>query len=278
MTFDAMCPIRAVIKFFLFVIIAVQITSASSDVVASTFEGPIKILVEPSVESLASAKHAWVSAIGSDRVDQLVQLGNEYALSELLEYTASNGKSALMVAAKKGDLALAKSLVAQGASVHETTVTNGTAFMFAILGNQSEMAEWLYEASADINVVGSNGWTALTIAAAKGNADLLQWLLDRGADGQTRDVYRYTPLLRAVENGYIETATILLTLPKTDVNAQDEYDNTALHHAISSSNVSMIRLLLANRARSDIDNRKGLSAQDLASGINTLISELLRSQ
>lgn len=267
-----MCLKRAIVKLFYFVIIVTLLGNASAGDEGSTSEESI----ESSIDSLARGKQAWISAIGSDRVDQLVQLRDEYGLSELLELTASNGKSALMVAAKKGDLALAKSLVARGASVHEATITNGTAFMFAILGNQFKMVEWLYEANADINVVGSNGWTALTIAAAKGNADLLQWLLDRGADGQTRDVYRYTPLLRAVENGYIETATILLTLPKTDVNAQDEYENTALHHAVSSRDISMIKLLLANRADSDIINRKGLSAKDLASGISAVKSELQR--
>lgn len=270
MTVDVTWLYRGVVKILVLIIIAVQLVISSAGSDASTFKAPAKIS--------ASTRQAWISAIGSDHVDQLVQLRDEHGLSELLEITASNGKSALMVAAKKGDLTFAKNLVAHGASVHDTTITNGTAFMFAILGNQSEMVAWLYEAGADIKVVGSNGWTALTIAAAKGNADLLQWLLDRGAKGQTRDVYRYTPLLRAVENGYIETATILLLLPSTEVNAQDEYDNTALHHAVSASNVHMVRLLLSHGADSDIVNRQGLSALDLASGISAMESELRRSQ
>jgi ankyrin repeat protein len=65
-------------------------------------------------------------------------------------------------------------------------------------------------------------------------------------------------------------------LAKTDVNAQDEYDKTALHHAVSSSNIRMIRLLLANGADSDIANCEGQSAKYIASGISALKSELLR--
>ena len=237
---------------------------------AAQQEGPAE-----SLSALAPAtQQEWISAIGSDRIDQLVRLSDKHSLSVLLNITASNGKSALMVAAKRGDLALAKRLVSHGADVHDITITNGTAFMFAILGNQRDMVEWLHAEGADINIVGSNGWTALTIAAAKGNADLLQWLLDRGAAGQIRDVYRYTPLLRAVENGYIETASILLTLPDTDINAQDEYDNTALHHAVSSINIPMVKLLLTHGADSDIKNRQGLSPRDLASGVSGLESVL----
>lgn len=213
---------------------------------------------------------AWISAIGNDRAHVLSQMQNQYDGAALLRLTASNGKSALMVASKVGDLPLAKTLVAAGASVHDTTVTNGTAFMFAILGSQQDLVDWLFEMGADVNVVGSNGWTALTIAAAKGNRDLLQWLLDRGADAQVRDIYRYTPLLRAVDNGYITTAELLLTLPGTDINARDEYDNTALHHAMSAKNLAMIRLLLKHGADASLRNRDGISATALASGISDL--------
>ena len=270
MTFNAMWLRQTLIKYTLLVTI---LALTANVLAAGAADGS-----RTAVDAEASLAQAWISAIGSDRVDELIELSDKHGLSKLLAFNAPNGKSALMVACKKGNLALAKKLVAKGASVHDTTTTNGTALMFAILGDQRQTVEWLYDVGADINVVGSNGWSALTVAAAKGNADLLKWLLDRGAAAQIRDVYRYTPLLRAVENGYLETATILLALPKTDVNAQDEYDNTALHHAVSSANVAMVRLLIDNGADADVENRQGLSARDLASGISALELELQRSR
>lgn len=223
----------------------------------------------------AEAMQAWASAIGNDHTQQLALLRDQHKLSELLKIKAPNGKSALMVASKQGDLPLAKSLLAGGADVHEVTVTNGTAFMFAVLGNQRHMMEWLYEQGADINVVGSNGWTALTIAAAKGNLDLLRWLLDKKVNAQVRDVYRYTPLLRAVDNGYVEAARMLLDLPDTDISAQDEYDNTALHHAVADADRGMVELLLSYGADPSILNRDGVSARDLAIGATNLESVLI---
>ena len=182
----------------------------------------------------------------------------------MLSVTASNGKSALMVAAKTGNTALAKALVEAGADVNEATETNGTPFMFAALGDQQEMAQWLLDQGADLNTVGSNGWTALTIAAAKGQVHMLQWLISQGAQTQVRDVYRYTPLIRAVDNGYAEAAAVLLSLVETDVNAQDETHNTALHYAVSAGDFPMVKLLLEHQANSGILNRKGISPLDIA--------------
>lgn len=219
-------------------------------------------------------RQAWISAIGNDRTDLLATLLKNYQAELLLPLSAPNGKSALMVASKKGDLPLAKALIAAGADVHQMTQTSGTAFMFAVLGNKHEMAKWLVNQGANIHSVGSNGWSALTIAAAKGNVDLLRWLIDLGADTQTRDVYRFTPFLRAVDNGYEKAAAMLLALPETDVNARDEYDNTALHHAVSARNIDMVKLLVTHNANALLSNRDGVTALELAKGSSEL-EELL---
>lgn len=211
-----------------------------------------------------SIKQAWLSAIANDNAGKLLLLITENNPKELLHLTASNGKSALMVAAKKGELPLVEMLVRHGVNVNEMTETQGTPFMFAILGNHQDIAEWLLERGADVNTVGSNGWTALTIAAAKGQVRLLQWLIEQDADTQVRDVYRFTPLLRAVSNGHVDAAAVLLSLVETDVNARDEYDNTSLHHAVLAGNVPMVSLLLEHQADPALVNRDGESALKMA--------------
>ncbi|ASJ75109.1 ankyrin repeat domain-containing protein [Granulosicoccus antarcticus] len=212
----------------------------------------------------AKARQAWMSAIGNDQAARLKSLLELHEPAQLLAITASNGKSALMVAAKLGELPLVISLVDAGARVNDTTQTNGTAFMFAVLGNQKKTAQWLMNRNADIHVIGSNGWNALSIAAAKGYVDLLQWLIVEHADAQLRDVYWFTPLMRAVENNHDEVASVLLELPNTDVNVQDEFGNTSLHHAVSADNAAMVELLLQHGADTNIRNRNGSVAAMLA--------------
>jgi len=216
------------------------------------------------VKLKSSDKLAWTSAIANDDVGTLMALLARNDPAILVPLTMANGKSALMVAAKKGDQALAEHLINAGSSVNEITDTQGTPFMFSVLGGQFDMARWLLEQGADINTVGSNGWTALTIAAAKGNVPILQWLISQGADTQVRDVYRFTPLMRAVDNGFLEAAAVLLSLVETDVNARDEHDNTPLHHAVSAADEPMVSLLLEHHADPTIKNRSGITADELA--------------
>lgn len=226
-------------------------------------------------------KRDWSQAISADNVRALTSLLNIHDPDQLIGYTADNGKSALMVASKKGALPLAQRLVAVGADVNEKTETQGTPLMFAVVGGHLNMAQWLLDEGADIHARGSNGWTALTIAAAKGNVTLLQWLIRQGANAQVRDVYRYTPLLRAVDNGFLQAAALLLSLPETDVHARDEYENTALHHAVFSNEEAMVNLLLDHGADPTMKNRNGLSAVDVVQSMSShsqALLELLNAQ
>jgi len=239
------------------------VVTASSDALAIDRY----VQVKPSytrVKLKSSDKLAWTSAIANDDVGTLTVLLARNDPATLIPLTMANGKSALMVAAKKGDQALAEHLINVGSNVNEITDTQGTPFMFSVLGGQFGMARWLLEQGADINTVGSNGWTALTIAAAKGNVPILQWLISQGADTQVRDVYRFTPLMRAVDNGFLEAAAVLLSLVETDVNARDEHDNTALHHAVSAADERIVSLLLEHHADATIKNRSGITAYELA--------------
>lgn len=213
----------------------------------------------------------WVSAITSDNTSVLHQILQHTNVSDLslLSVTASNGKTALMVACKQGDRALAEALVAQGANIRATTITDGTAFMFAVLGDQKGLAQWLQELGADINAQGSNGWTSVMIAAAKGLDDTLAWLLEAGANAQTPDVYGFTPLMRAVDNNHNDSVRQLLATDSRNIHWQDEVDNTALHYAVSNQNLTNVNQLLAAGANPTITNLSGDTPWSLVNAMNT---------
>lgn len=212
----------------------------------------------------------WISAISNDNTITLQSIlthSIDTATSSsdpLWEVTASNGKSALMVASKVGDEALARQLVTLGSDIKAKTITDGTAFMFAVLGDQQPLADWLLTLGADINARGSNGWTSAMIAAAKGLDGTLEWLIKQGANAQTPDVYGFSPLMRAADNGHGKAVILLLGPGDADVHWQDELSNTALHYAVSSADTNVIEQLLQAGASATLKNRSELSAIDLA--------------
>jgi len=254
----------------------------------------------------------WVSAISADNTSELRELleesfkkadSNTASNSQpLWEVGASNGKTALMVASKVGDVAFAEQLVELGSNIQARTKTDGTAFMFAVLGDRQPIAKWLVGLGANINAQGSNGWTGVMIASAKGLDDTLEWLLSEGANAQTPDVYGFSPLMRASDNGHVEAVRMLLNQgvgrsqsagnnasdnvadsnseshsdsgshsngivsagSGVDVHWQDELENTALHYAVAGAHVEIVRLLLSDEANIETKNSAGLSALDLA--------------
>jgi len=220
----------------------------------------------------------WISAISADNTSALRTLLADADDKSLLSVTASNGKTALMVACKVGDDALAKTLVEQGVDIGDQTITNGTAFMFAVLGDQKPIAEWLVGLGADINARGSNGWTGVMIASAKGLDQTLEWLLAQGANAQTPDVYGFSPLMRASDNGHTAAARLLLLNDGVDVHWQDELENTALHYAVSGDHYEIVDLLLAAGADRKKINRANLSPLDLANtaAVDSTVSEQRR--
>lgn len=218
----------------------------------------------------------WRSAISNDQSNLLQEMladavsrdaaQQDSAQTEaLLSMAAPNGKNALMVACKNGDLELVRRMVLLGASVKARTLTGGTPLMFAVLGNHIPVADWLLSEGADLNAKGSNGWSSATIAGAKGFDQMLAWLVEAGASVDEPDVYRFTPLMRAVDNTHLQAATLLLEKGNVNVNHTDESGNSALHFAVANAQHEMVSLLLTFGASPKQANRDGITPLQMAS-------------
>lgn len=232
-------------------------------------------------QSSKSVEARWKSAISNDRVNELSDLLDQ-AISagknplDLLQLDAPNGKSALMVACKRGDLALSQRMVKLGANINEVTLTGGTPLMFAVLGHHIDIADWLLSAGANLDARGSNGWSAATIAGAKGQTQVLAWLIKSGVNIDMPDVYGFTPLMRAVDNTHFNAARILLDEGGADVAFTDESGNSALHFAAANKQRETIELLLSYGANPLQTNRDGITPKDIAKN-DAALSSLFES-
>ena len=132
--------------------------------------------------------------------------GDRQAVRELLadgsdvNAPQGDGMTALHWASERGDVELARMLLAAGAAVESTTRIGGYAPLhLAARSGSTEVAKLLLEAAADPMVAAQGtGATPLHLAAASGDPELVALLLERGADPNARDRdWGQTPLVFA---------------------------------------------------------------------------------
>ena len=218
----------------------------------------------PEARVVSCAPALWRRAIADERTGELARLLGACAGADLADASTERGRTALMVAAKADDAALARALLDAGADPSRRNRTGGTALMFAALGTGLEVARLLHAAGADPDVPAANGWTALTVAAARGRVATVRWLLSIDADPALADVYGFTPLMRAVDNDHEGAARALVEAAPGLVDRADESGNTALHHAAGHARAELAALLLGAGADPGAPNRDGTTPRELA--------------
>jgi ankyrin repeat protein len=105
------------------------------------------------------------------------------------------GETALLFAARAGDLDSAKLLLAAGANVHDADAWGVSAMVLAAHAGHRELVEFLLEKSADPNA-SAPGFTALHIAIMRRDERMAAALLARGADPNA-PLRTWTPTRRA---------------------------------------------------------------------------------
>jgi ankyrin repeat protein len=102
-----------------------------------------------------------------------------------LRWIKKGGMTALMFAARDGDLESAKMVVTAGARINDANPVGSTPLMMAIRNDRTPVALYLLEKGADPNI-DLAGHTALHLAVARKNPDVVKALLDRGAKVNVR--------------------------------------------------------------------------------------------
>jgi ankyrin repeat protein len=115
---------------------------------------------------------------------------------------------ALINAAKRGDLAAVKDLLAKGADVNAKTRYDQTPLMFAADKGHVEVVKLLLAAGADVNVVDTfyKSFTALVGATREGHAEVVKLLLEKGARSKEQ------ALIIGTQAGHLAVVKVVLEL------------------------------------------------------------------
>jgi ankyrin repeat protein len=172
-----------------------------------------------------------------------------------------------------------------------------TALVYAARSNDLESAKILLDAGADVNQTTGYGWSPLLVATQNRNYNLAAYLLEKGADPNLANKGGWVPLYLATDNRNIENGDypvpkgdmdhlefIELLLDKgANVNARvkdstetrtvftnqwlDENGATAFLRASQSSDLALMRLLLARGADPKINTMLNVTPLQVSAGI-----------
>lgn len=160
-----------------------------------------------------------------------------------------SGKTDLIYATSKGDLARVRDLLARGAKVNARGPHGSTALEYAVRrfrASEERMIEVLIAAGANVNLANESGDTPLMEATYSGGR-LVELLLGAGAEVNARSKDGRTALIHAVQAlgvglGSIEDVKALIR-EGAEVNAQDALGRTALSIATADHSQEAIDLL-----------------------------------
>ena len=176
---------------------------------------------------------------------------------------ATTGNEQLIAAAERGDGAVVKTLLAEGASVGARDARGCTALMKATHANRIEVAALLIAAGADVNARNDLQDSPYLYAGAEGRLEILRLTLAAGADLKSTNRFGGTALIPAAEKGHVENVRELLKT-KIDVNHVNRLGwtalmETAMKHGRGPVHLEITRLLLAAGANPNLPDHQGVT-------------------
>ena len=157
------------------------------------------------------------------------------------------GESAIVTAAREGDLRAVRALIAKRADVNDAARDGSTALLWAAYHGDVEMAQALLSAGARVNTSNNYGVTPLLQAGRTGERALIDALLKAGADVTQAHPDGETPLMAASRAGREDSVRLLIEAG-ADVNALTYQDETALMWAAAEGHADVVNALLAAKA------------------------------
>lgn len=179
---------------------------------------------------------------------------------------AKKGDTALILAARRGDLGSIMWLLGKAANPDTANKQGFTALLVAAMGGHLDIVKALTKFRCNVNVVAKNeaGDTALSLAVYKNHTAVAKHLLDCGADANSIDKDDQDSRLHdAAVNKNDEIVKSLLS-KGSKLNHQNIEGNTPLHTAAKFGAPTVVKVLLDSKADCTIRNKQGATASRLS--------------
>jgi ankyrin repeat protein len=163
-----------------------------------------------------------------------------------------------------GDVLTFSRLLASGVPVSATNELGETPLYVAAEKGELAMVRLLIAGHADARALTPNGESVLHAASMIDSAALTSALVDAGAPINQANKDGETPLLWATMTGTFMAVKALADAGADLDVCDDRVGNTPLHAAAWHDDILLVHYLLSKHARTDIRNKGGLTAFELA--------------
>ena len=177
--------------------------------------------------------------------------------------------NSLHSAAKAGDVAEIKSLVALGFSIDRRDGAGATPLMKAAVNGKLQAVKYLLKQGADPSLQSNRGWNVLHYASEDGNLEVIELMLSRMLSIDSRTKEGYTPLMIAAGNDKLQAVKYLLK-QGADPSLQSNRGWNVLHYASEDGNLEVIELMLSRMLSIDSRTKEGYTPLMIAAGNDKL--------
>jgi ankyrin repeat protein len=151
----------------------------------------------------------------------------------------------LVEAAKSGDAAKVRALLAAHADPNSAAKDGSTALMWAVQKDHLEAAQLLLQAGANAQAMNRYGAAAIALACTSGNAAMVEALLNAGVEANSASQEGETALMTCARAGSLGAVQVLLK-HGADVNAKENWrGQTALMWAAAEGHAAVVKALLS---------------------------------
>jgi len=181
--------------------------------------------------------------------------------------------TALMYAAKQGNVQIIKRLLEQGANVKHCDSYGDTPLLIAAEYGQEDAVKFFIESKkADINETNHMGWTALMLASKSGNIPVIDYLIKMGANRKLRTKKGSSSLLIAVYYNHLPAVQYFIEHHSDafNINEKKKNGNNLLIFAALNGNLEMTKYLISHNAHSNTASFKKSNALIQASYLGHL--------
>jgi ankyrin repeat protein len=161
---------------------------------------------------------------------------------------ALSAQTSLLDAARSGDAAAVRAMLARKADVHAVAAVGTTALHWAVQRDDVAMVEALLRSGAKAAAATRLGVTPLYLAATNGSSEVVTRLLSAGADPNTALPDGETVLMTASRTGNVEAVRALLDRGADLRRKEPAKGQTALMWAAAENNAGVVRLLVERGA------------------------------